>query len=256
VKRGLRYGLWLAPFGELADARLLAELGARAEAAGWDGLFVWDHVLFGDPGLPIADPWVTLAAVACATESISLGTLVTPVARRHVHKLARETTTLDRLSGGRYILGVGLGSGSRDELGLDETPVDPRERARMLDAGLATLAGCWAGDLQPTPRRARIPVWVGSEWPHRAPLRRAARWDGWFPVGVDRPEDLAEGIAEISRLQAGRARMRFDVVVPGAPDDDSAGWEKAGATWWLVGFGPNPRQGDVRFAIQALRQGR
>src|SRR5947209_8577268 len=105
-----RHAIFVAPFEELADARLVAELAAETEAAGWDGFFVWDHVLYRPPVRALADPWVTLAAVAAATERVTIGPLVTPLARRRPHQLARETVTLDRLSGGRLVLGVGLGS--------------------------------------------------------------------------------------------------------------------------------------------------
>ena len=105
-----RRGIFVAPFEELAEPRLVAELAARAEACGWDGFFLWDHVAYREPVRALADPWVTLAAVAMATERVAIGTLVTPLPRRRPHQLARETVTLDRLSGGRLVLGVGIGS--------------------------------------------------------------------------------------------------------------------------------------------------
>lgn len=85
-----------------ADARAAAELARKAEAAGWDGFFVWDSV-WG------VDPWVTLAAVAMSTERVRIGTMLTPVSRRRPWKLAGETVTLDHLSNGRLTLSVGLG---------------------------------------------------------------------------------------------------------------------------------------------------
>jgi alkanesulfonate monooxygenase SsuD/methylene tetrahydromethanopterin reductase-like flavin-dependent oxidoreductase (luciferase family) len=94
-----RRSIYLAPFGELSEPGVVAELAARAEEPGWDGFFLWDHVAFHRPVRAIADPWVTLAAMAVATQRLVLGPLVTPVARRRPHKLARETVTLDRLSG-------------------------------------------------------------------------------------------------------------------------------------------------------------
>jgi alkanesulfonate monooxygenase SsuD/methylene tetrahydromethanopterin reductase-like flavin-dependent oxidoreductase (luciferase family) len=249
----MRRGLWLAPFGELADARLLAELGRRAERARWDGLFLWDHIEYGSAATPIADRWIALAAIANVTHSIVLGTLVTSLPRRHVHKLARETATLDRLSGGRLVLGVGLGSGSIAQLGLDGAPTGVKDRARALDAGLELLTNCWNGDLQPLPvQRPRVPVWVGSEWPHRQPLRRAAQWDGWFPVGVGSPDQLAEGITEIRRNRPGPDRGRpYEVIASGSPGDDFTAWRQAGATWWLTGFGPSPQAGQVRSEVDA-----
>ena len=105
-----RRGIDVAPFEELSEPSLVAELAAKAERRGWDGFFVWDHVAYREPVKSIADPWVTLAAVAVKTERVTIGPMVTPIPRRRPHQLARETVTLDRLSGGRLVLGVGLGS--------------------------------------------------------------------------------------------------------------------------------------------------
>src|SRR4051794_21885499 len=139
-------GIFVAPFDELADARVVAGLAERAEERGWDGFFVWDHVRYSPPTSAVADPWVTLTAIACATERVTIGPLVTPVSRRRPHKLARETVTLDRLSGGRLVLGAGLGSDNHHEFdGFGEVAA-PRERAKLLDEGLDKLAGYWAGE--------------------------------------------------------------------------------------------------------------
>ncbi len=64
---GVRQAIDVAPFGELADPRILAELAAEAEAKGWDGFFVWDHIRYRAPVREVLDPWIALAAVACAT---------------------------------------------------------------------------------------------------------------------------------------------------------------------------------------------
>ena len=244
-----RRGIFVAPFAELADARVLAELARETEAAGFDGFFVWDHVRYSPPGLPVADPWIALAAVACATERVQIGPLVTPLSRRRVTKLARETATLDRLSGGRLVLGVGLGSDNHGELGPLGEVSDPRERARLLDDGLTRLGELWDGEFEPRPmRRPRIPVWVGARWPNRPPLRRAARWDGVFPVDVDRPEQLAELVGVMRELRDPSAGP-FEVVVTGPPERDLRPWIEAGATWCLTGFGSEPSSEQVRAAI-------
>ena len=106
----MRSGLWLPLFEELADPGAVARLAAEAEERGWHGVFVWDHVRWREPIREVADPWITLTAIATATERVMLGPMVTPLARRRPAKVARETATLDRLSGGRLILGIGLGS--------------------------------------------------------------------------------------------------------------------------------------------------
>jgi alkanesulfonate monooxygenase SsuD/methylene tetrahydromethanopterin reductase-like flavin-dependent oxidoreductase (luciferase family) len=123
----------VAPFGELADPRVLAELAIAAEERGWDGFFVWDHIVYRAPVRAVADPWVALAAVACATNRLRIGPLITPLPRRRVHKVARETVTLDLLCSGRLTLGVGLGSSRNGELEPFGEVAEPRERARLLD---------------------------------------------------------------------------------------------------------------------------
>src|ERR1700744_4169913 len=123
----IKRGIFVAPFDELVEPRLLAELAQLAEARGWDGFFVWDHVRYRAPVRAVADPWVTLAAIACATNALRLGPMVPPLARRRVHKLARETVTLDHLSAGRLTLGVGLGSDRNREIGRFGEVAGPRE---------------------------------------------------------------------------------------------------------------------------------
>ena len=174
----MRFAVDVPNFGDFADPRVVADLARRAEEAGWDGLFVWDHITHRKAlRRTIADPWVLLTAAALATERIRLGTMVTPVARRRVPKLAREVTTLDRLTGGRMILGVGLGAPVPDEFGSFGESTDRKELAARLDEGLTALSLLWSGqpvtfrgehvviedvEFQPTPvQRPRVPVWVG-----------------------------------------------------------------------------------------------
>jgi alkanesulfonate monooxygenase SsuD/methylene tetrahydromethanopterin reductase-like flavin-dependent oxidoreductase (luciferase family) len=246
-----RRGIFLAPFDETVEPRLLAELATAAEARGWDGFFLWDHVAYRAPVRAVSDPWVAMAAIACATERIRIGPLVTPLSRRRVQKLARETVTLDRLSGGRLTLGVGLGVEDNGELEPFGEAVDPRERARLLDAGLERLAELWAGEFLPPPlQQPRIPVWVASRWPNRRPLRRAARWDGLFPIGLPGPEALAELGEEVARLRPADAAP-CELITELDPGDDPAPWEAAGADWILTAFGNQPREADVRATIAA-----
>ena len=153
----VRRGIFVAPFDELADPRRLAALAARAEARGWDGVFLWDHVSYDAPVRAVLDPWVALAAIAIATERVVLGPLVTPLARRRVQKLARETATLDLLSGGRLVLGAGLGGDRGGELSAWGEEQDPRARAALLDDGLARLDELWARRLRAAPGRLGRP---------------------------------------------------------------------------------------------------
>jgi alkanesulfonate monooxygenase SsuD/methylene tetrahydromethanopterin reductase-like flavin-dependent oxidoreductase (luciferase family) len=246
-----RRGIFVAPFDALADPRRVARLAARAEERGWDGVFVWDHIRYSPPVRGVADPWIVLAAIACATERIRLGPLVTPPSRRRAHKLARETVSLDHLSDGRLVLGLGLGSDRHGELAPFGDVAEPRERARLLDAGLERLVAFWAGEFEPPPvQRPRIPVWLAARWPNRRPVRRAARWDGLFPIDLPAPDALAELVGEVN-AQRGAGAGPFDVVVTNPPGADADPWAAAGATWCLTGFGPQPAEREVREVIDA-----
>lgn len=244
----MRRGIFVAPFDELSDPRLVAELARETEQAGWDGFFVWDHIVYSPPVRDVSDPWVTLAAVACATGRVRIGPMVTPLARRRIHKLARETVTLDRLSGGRLVLGVGLGGDRHGEFEPFGESGDPVERGLLLDAGLERLTSYWDGELPPPPvQQPRIPIWVAARYPNRRPVRRAARWDGLFPIDLPGPDELAELVAEVP------AGPGYDVIVSIPHDEDPAAWERAGATWGLTEFGPSPKASDVRRAIASAR---
>jgi alkanesulfonate monooxygenase SsuD/methylene tetrahydromethanopterin reductase-like flavin-dependent oxidoreductase (luciferase family) len=241
----MRYGISVPNLGEFADPRQSGQLARRAEEAGWDGFFVWDHVDYRPPVRALADPWVTLAAVAMATERVTIGTMVTPLPRRRPHQLARETATLDRLSGGRLVLGVGLGSQRTGEFAPERfgEEGDPKARATLLDDGLARLRAYWDGEFEPRPVHGRIPIWVATHWPHRRPLRRAARHDGLFPVDLPGPEALAELHGELGE--------GYEYVVTNRAGTDPAPWIAAGATWCLEGFGSQPSPAEVRAAIRA-----
>jgi alkanesulfonate monooxygenase SsuD/methylene tetrahydromethanopterin reductase-like flavin-dependent oxidoreductase (luciferase family) len=245
----MRYALSVANIGTYADPKVTVELARTAEASGWKGLFVWDHLAFVW-GQPAADPWVTLAAIAASTSSIRIGTAVTPVARRRPQVLAQQVATLDVLSSGRVVFGAGLG-GSASEFGRFGEPEDPKARAAMLDEGLELLRRFWAGEeirhrgthyavdgvtLAPLPVQELLPIWIGG---NRGPsLRRAARWDGWV-ADTSAPDGTALPPADFSRsLEAIRAERRsnapFDVAVLGQSDAaDPSAYAAAGATWWL-----------------------
>jgi len=269
----LRTAIYLPNFGAFGEASAVAELAREAEQAGWDGVFLWDHV-DRDFATPVVDPWVALAAAAVATSRVRLGALVTPLARRRPWKLARETVSLDRLSGGRLVFGAGLGSagGARAEWAAFGEEMDLRVRAERLDEGLAVLDGLWRGDpmdfrgrhlrvetrgFAPRPmQRPRIPVWIGAGWPAKPPLRRAARWDGAFPL-FGRQGPAGSKLAEVrecidflasERERAGLDWEGFDVVHLSAPTpggDPARGAEiaapfaRAGVTWWLERITPD-----------------
>jgi probable F420-dependent oxidoreductase len=249
--RSVRYGIVLANIGTYSDPRLAVRVGEAAEASGWEGIFLWDHLAFVW-GPPAADPWVTLAAIATATSRVRLGTMVTPVARRRPHVLAQQVATLDVLSGGRVVFGAGLG-GTLSEFGKFGEPTDAKVRAAMLDEGLELLRRFWSGEevthrgehytvegvkLAPGPVQERLPIWIGGNTP--ASRRRAARWDGWVPDSVyppgagASPADVAEGLTLFRGLREGCSPSDYDVAVIGeAGRGDPRAYEDAGATWWL-----------------------
>ncbi len=252
----MRFGLYIPLFDELADPTLVARLCAEAEEAGWHGVFVWDHVRWHEPVVDVADTQITLAAIASATERIRLGPMVTPLARRRPVKVARETATLDRLSNGRLTLGVGLGSDRfGGEYSITGEELDDRKRARMLDEALGILQAAWSGEpvrhrgehytidamrFLPRPvQRPGVPVWVAGYYGKSRPMRRAVRYQGFFPVGLEQPDQLAEIAAELRRLrcQAGTdPAAPFDIAVELEPGSDPAPFAAAGATWGLVAF--------------------
>lgn len=249
----MRRALFLPIFDELAEPATVARLAAEAEEAGWDGVFVWDHIAYSPPVRAIADPLVTLAAMASATERIRLGPMVTPLPRRRPVKLAREIATLDRLSEGRVTLGVGIGGDGARELSATGEELDARIRGEMLDEGLDVLAVAWSGEevhhhgrhyvvdgltIRPTPmQRPGPPVWIAVRQGNRAPLRRAARHDGVFPVQIDHPDQLAEIVDAVRALRPADVGS-FDVAVGGPAGSDPAAYEAVGATWWMASFSP------------------
>jgi len=250
---------------EYADPRVLVELAVEAEAAGWDGVFVWDHIAREeDPSVPATDPWIALAGMAVRTQRVRLGIMVTPLARRRPWKVAREAVALDVLSDGRFTLGVGLGGGAQAEFAAFGESPDPRVRAELLDEGLAILDGLWSGEpftfegahhrvtgahFTPRPvQEPRVPVWVAGRWPNRRPFRRAARWDGVFPVfeGVasgqmPTPEQLAE-VVSYTRAHRADDAAAFDVALEciSTGEEDAAlaaRYADAGLTWWVEALG-------------------
>jgi len=260
----MRYSVNVPNFGEFAAPEVFAEVASRAEQAGWDAVLVWDSVA-GEQELrwQIADPWILLTAAALATRRVRLGPAVTPVARRRPSKLAREVTTLDRLTGGRMILGVGLGEPVADEYGRFGDTTDAKVLAQRLDESLQALDLLWSGEpvtyrgnqvtvedvvFLPTPvQRPRVPIWVGGIWPHKAPMRRAARWDGAIPgmpgMETGRPPEVTDVSDLVAFLRARRAEngladRPFDIVVGGVSPTGLAGRDvtgplaDAGATWW------------------------
>jgi alkanesulfonate monooxygenase SsuD/methylene tetrahydromethanopterin reductase-like flavin-dependent oxidoreductase (luciferase family) len=275
----VRFAIDLPNFGEYSDPHVLAQLAREAEDAGWDGCFIWDHIQV-ERSVPVADPWIALAAMALMTKRIRIGPLVTPLFRRHPWKVARETVTLDHLSGGRLTLGVGLGSDMFGEISAFDGPLADSLRAEMLEESLAIVTGLWSGEsfsfngkhfrvnnarFLPTPVQSpRIPIWIAGTWPKKPPFRRAARYDGVVAVRGDIESALSP--AQVSDLLAYVRRFRsadsvFDVLQFG----DTAGQNKAedreiiapyaaaGSTWWIESV--FPRHHEVEQVRLRIRRG-
>ena len=243
----MKLGVHAPNFASLASPADLADLAARAEAAGWDGFFLWDHVARPEGTFPMAEPWVALTAVAMRTERVRIGPMVTPLARRRPWNVARQVASLDELSGGRVTLGVGLGISSGPEFhqfGGEEG--DPRVRGDMLDEGLQLLRAAWSGaavrhagphyqvddvTFLPAPVQDRVPIWGATERASGRPVRRAAALDGVFPIGLT-PSDLPILLDNVARHRPA-GLDGYDVVITGTDPGECAAWRKAGATWWL-----------------------
>jgi alkanesulfonate monooxygenase SsuD/methylene tetrahydromethanopterin reductase-like flavin-dependent oxidoreductase (luciferase family) len=268
----VRFGLSIATLGDFGDPRLVMRFARQAENAGWEALFVWDHLAYVW-GVPAGDPWVILSAVAATTTRLLLGPAVTPLPRRRLQTLAQTIVTLDQLSGGRVVLGVGLG-GVAEEYEAFGEPGDPRVRAAMMDDGLPLLDWLLRGEtvdhagghytmngitLQPGSRQQpRPPIWIGGE--SRAALRRAARYDGWVFAGDDEsaqmvksPEQVAGMVGLIQRARPGAGP--YAVVMTGVshPGDGElvARYAAAGLTWWLEslhGLRGSPEEMEARIA--------
>lgn len=285
----IHHGLNLGSAGPAGDARTLGELAHIAEESGWDGVFLEDYIVWqGHQDVPTYDPWIALAAMAMRTERIRLGMTVTPLTRRRPWKVARETVTLDHLSNGRMILGIGLGD-IGDNVGVDVSftafgeVMNARQRGKMLDEALNVIVGLWSGRpfsydgehyhvkeitlLPPPVQRPRIPIWIGGGWPLKKPSQRAARWDGSClykhtfggPWEDWTPDDVRALKAFVENRRA--APGAFDIVLGGRPRDDD--WEKdralvralaeAGATWW-VEYVP-PDMGGIEEIRGAIERG-
>jgi alkanesulfonate monooxygenase SsuD/methylene tetrahydromethanopterin reductase-like flavin-dependent oxidoreductase (luciferase family) len=256
----MKIGLSLPNHGDYGDIDRIIELALLAEESGWDGFFLWDHIARGKA--PQIDPWIAMSAIASQTERLRLGLLITPLARRRPWKVAREIVTLDHLSKGRMVLGVGLGDFIGKEFQNFGEVADPRLRGEMLDEGLEIIAGLQSGEeytfngvhykvektvFNPKPiQQPRVPIWVAGKWPNKKPFRRGAKWDGVVPI--HRSRNITESLtpSEVKEIKRYIEEHRpinqpFDLCVSGVlpgkkPSEDQAvleEYQKAGGTWWI-----------------------
>ncbi len=294
----MKHAIYASTLRDYADAKRLVELAVASEQAGFDGFFIWD-VLFMESGVDAADATVALGAIAQATERIRVGAMITPLARRRPWKLAKEIATLDHLSDGRVTLGVGLGEPADLEFGNVGDDPTGKGRAERLDEGLEVLDSLLRGetvnhagkhfqirDTRIAPgcvQRPRVPIWGAAALPARAGVRRAARWDGLFPVSFPEspatrddgsfdmtqmwldPEAFAEVVKATHEYRAAATpeagASSFDFAASGDTRGDSkdrarakvASFEAAGATWWLEWL--DDRAGTYEASLEHVRRG-
>lgn len=241
------------------DIAKMCDLAVEAEQMGWDGIFIADALA---PDIPWFDPWIAMAAIAMKTERIRIGTMIAAVPRRRPWKMAREAQTVDHISKGRLILGVGLGAADFDG-GFSKVgePTDLKTRAELLDEGLEIMAGLWTGEpvsfkgahyqvdklkiLPATVQSPRIPLWVVGVWPKEKSLRRALKWDGIIaqryqagPGDIPTPDFYRSIRAYVDEHHP--QPDKFDIISSGASPgrNKKSAIEKvrpfaeAGATWW------------------------
>ncbi|MEV6282182.1 LLM class flavin-dependent oxidoreductase [Kribbella sp. NPDC051770] len=256
----MKFSVTFGAAGAGRDPRGLADLARLAEESGWDGVFLEDYLVYqGDASLPAYDPWVCLAAMACATSRVKLGTTVTPLPRRHPWKVAAEAVALDQLSDGRMILGAGIG----DPQDPFMPSVSSRVLAEMLDESLQVIDALWSGEVvhhdgvhyqldgvrlaaRPV-QRPRIPVWVGGNLLVPAVRRRILRWDGSCAYKGPTTASLPILPSDVAALRAERGDG-FDIKVSGG---DPEAFAAAGATWWGRWIGP----GSAEEAERIVRAG-
>ena len=244
----MRHAITLPPAGRLAQPRLLVEVAQAAEAGGWDAVFLWDHVLRPDVN-EMLDPWIVMSAMAAATERIRVGPMVTPLIRRRLIKLAREVMTLDLLSAGRLTLGLGLGVDTGGELSRFGEVVDPVTRGAMLDEGADALAALLAGErvrldgvhyrvddvvLEPrSVQSPRPPIWCAARGDAQRPVRRAARFEGLFPLDVD--SDRLRRMLDTVALSRGNLDG-YDICMQVEPGRGAPEWMPDEVTWVVQGY--------------------
>jgi alkanesulfonate monooxygenase SsuD/methylene tetrahydromethanopterin reductase-like flavin-dependent oxidoreductase (luciferase family) len=261
----MKFGISVSNLGMYGDFDGLIALAQDAEEGGWDGVFPWDHILHKPRAdARVIDPWIALATIASCTKKILLGPMVTPLARRRPWKVARESVSLDHLSKGRLILGVGLGSVVKQDFSRFGEETENQIRGEKLDESLSILQGLWKGEPfgfsgkhyrveegttflpRPYGQKDSIPIWVGGgRWGWRMrPFRRAARFEGSFPEFTDNNgEKVANYFEKIAKyIQQRRGNLEgFDFVTLGkAPRSERKLREyfepilKSGKiTWWI-----------------------
>jgi alkanesulfonate monooxygenase SsuD/methylene tetrahydromethanopterin reductase-like flavin-dependent oxidoreductase (luciferase family) len=267
----VEYGVALPTGGACGDPTFLLELAVLAEQTGWDGVFLEDYICYqGDPSNPTCDTWAMLAAIAVRTQRVVLGTEVVALTRRRPWKVAREALTVDVLSGGRLVVGVGIGDQGDPGYTRFGEEVDTHVRAELLDEGLAIVAGLWTGEpfsfegkhfrvdevtfLPRSVQTPRIPIWIGGGYPNPRAIERGLRWDGSCLYRRAGGPLRGDDVRDLRRRAGGRPWTQAVGGWPRREDLDSELEHRrevadAGADWWVEWIEPAERE-TMRAAVE------
>jgi alkanesulfonate monooxygenase SsuD/methylene tetrahydromethanopterin reductase-like flavin-dependent oxidoreductase (luciferase family) len=264
----VKFGIDLSIVNEYSDPLNVVDLAVETEEAGWDGIFIWDLLNHEKKDDPVLDVTVALTAIASHTSKIKIGILVTALPRRRPWKLAKEMVTIDHLSKGRLILGVGSGFYDKDFSTFGEES-NLTTRAEKLDESLNIILGLWGGTpfsyqgkhyqitdahFLPTPYQyPRIPIWVGGSWKKKAMLR-AAKYDGVYPM-IESPDEFKKMVEYIKANRSTDELFEFASSGETPEDKEEAmriiqPYIDAGATWWMVWS-----EESVRDTLRKIRAG-
>ncbi|MFX1277783.1 MAG: LLM class flavin-dependent oxidoreductase [Promethearchaeota archaeon] len=276
----MKFAVYTPNFGNYNNPLYFAEMAKEAEKYGWDGFFLWDHMVFMEGlNVNVLDPWILLSAITMKTKKIKIGPLITPISRRRPWKLAREVVSLDQLSNGRLIFGVGLGAPDYDFVTFGEE-FDNTLRAKKLDEGLDVLLGLLSGKdfsyegdyyqiknvkFIPTPVNNKVPIWVAGMWPNKKPFLRASKFDGVFPIHANWPQELTP--AEVKQIinfinQNRMNSSQYDIIIAGnTPNNPSEAYnaikpyKEVGVTWWCENINLLRFKNSTEKMIERIRYG-
>ncbi|MDH5403553.1 MAG: LLM class flavin-dependent oxidoreductase [Candidatus Heimdallarchaeota archaeon] len=271
----MKFGIFIPTMGKYADPIQVVEFAKLAENSGWDGVFVPDHIMHGGSN-PWLDANIMMAAIASNTKTIMIGSCITPVARRQPWQLAKELATLDVLSGGRIILGVGIGAPPSD---FTSFGMEYKNMGEKLDEALEIVDLCWKGEifdydgnhyqlkdvrLLPVPiQQPRIPILIGGRWPGNKPFIRGAKWDGMMPISKQWPEALTiEELRELTsfvnheRIKHSDKKGELIIQLETSEMDNKnllSSFNEIGVTWVL--FSISPRKGSIEIMREKILEG-
>jgi probable F420-dependent oxidoreductase len=242
----MRFGITIPNNWGIADPRQVLAMGPLAESLGYDSVWVMDHLLNSGyirerlDDRPYYHPLAVLSYLAATTRRVALGTSVMVLPYHNPIELAKYVATLDQMSGGRVILGIGAGAMVEE---FDALGVPFRERGALTNESIAIMRELWSAadpafksprwhltgfKFAPKPAQPAIPLWVGGS--SEGALRRAGTMgDGWHPIGMS-PDDFRTGRETVRQLASGAGRdpdaltfsIRLEVEVAGRPSSARA----------------------------------